>query len=118
MDVRAEAKHVPMSAQKVRRVISALRGLSADEALRRLQFMPQAAALPVAKVLRSAIANAEENFGLPRDTLYIAEIVAEEGPGVMPGKGWRRRFAARGRWRPIRRRSAHIRVVLNERAED
>ena len=114
-EVVARARHVPIPASKVRRVINQVRGLDADEALNLLHFLPHAAAHPVAKLIRSAIANAEENLGLPRDDLYVARIVADEGPGVMPGKGWRRRFGARGRWRPIRKRSSHITVVLEER---
>jgi large subunit ribosomal protein L22 len=118
MEVLARAKHVPIPARKVRRVIDQVRGLDADEALEVLQFLPHAAAHPVAKLIRSAIANAEENFGMPRDDLYVARIMADEGPGVMPGKGWRRRFGGRGRWRPIRKRSSHITVVLEERTAD
>jgi len=118
MEVRAQAKHVPIPARKVRRVIDQVRGLHADEALQALHFLPHAAAHPVAKLIRSAIANAEENFGVPRDELYIARIAADDGPGVMPGKGWRRRFGGRGRWRPIRKRSSHITVVLEERTAD
>jgi len=117
-EVLARARHVPMPARKVRRVIDHVRGLDADEALEVLHFLPHAAARPVAKLIRSALANAEENFGIPRDDLYVAHIVADEGPGVMPGKGWRRRFGGRGRWRPIRKRSSHITVVLEERAAD
>jgi large subunit ribosomal protein L22 len=117
-EVLAQAKHVPMPARKVRRVIDYVRGLDADEALQVLHFLPHAAARPVAKLIHSALANAEENFGIPRDDLYVAYIVADEGPGVMPGKGWRRRFGGRGRWRPIRKRSSHITVVLEERAAD
>jgi large subunit ribosomal protein L22 len=107
-----------MPARKVRRVIDQVRGLDANEALEMLHFLPHAAARPVAKVIRSAIANAEENFGIPRDDLYVARIVADDGPGVMPGKGLRRRFGGRGRWRPIRKRSSHITVVLEERMVD
>jgi len=114
-EVVARVRHVPIPARKVRRVINQVRGLDADEALDLLHFLPHAAAHPVAKLIRSAIANAEENLGLPRDDLYVAHIMADEGPGVMPGKGWRRRFGARGRWRPIRKRSSHITVVLEER---
>lgn len=116
-EVLARAKHVPIPVRKVRRVIDQVRGLDADEALEMLHFLPHAAAHPVAKLIRSAIANAEENFGIPRDGLYVAHIVADEGPGVMPGKGWRRRFGGRGRWRPIRKRSSHITVVLEEAEE-
>ena len=118
MEVQAKVKHVPMSAQKVRRVANLVRGLDAEEALEVLKFLPHAAARPVEKLLGSAVANAEENFGIPLDTLYIARIAADDGPGVMPGKGWRRRFGGRGRMRPIRKRSSHIMVVLDERAED
>lgn len=114
-EVRARAKHVPVTVSKVRRVVDQVRGLGAAEALDMLAFLPHAAAHPVAKLLRSAIANAEENFEIPRDDLYVAHITADEGPGVMPGKGWRRRFGGRGRWRPIRKRSAHITLVLKER---
>jgi len=113
--VLARAKHVPMPARKVRRVIDHVRGLNADEALDLLHFLPHAAADPVGKVIRSAIANAEQNFEIPRDELYIASIVADEGPGLLPGKGWRRRFGGRGRMRPIRKRSSHITVILEER---
>ena len=116
--VVARARHIPVPARKVRRVIDQVRGLGADEALEMLNFMPHAAAHPVAKLIRSAIANAEENFEISRDDLYVARITADDGPGVMPGKGWRRRFGGRGRWRPIRKRSAHITLVLEERTAD
>ena len=108
-EVRAVARHVPMSAQKVRLVIDQVRGMNADDALDQLSFMPQAAAKPVHKVVRSAIANAEENYGLARDDLYITEIFADEGPT----RRWRR-FGARGRFKPLLRRSSHITVVLVE----
>ncbi len=110
--VRAVARYIPMSPQKVRRVIDQVRGLGADEALELLRFMPQAAARPVAKVIRSAIANAED-IGLVREDLYIAEIRADDGPT----RKWRR-FGARGRFKPILRRSCHITVVLAEEAEE
>ncbi len=118
-EVLARARHVPMTARKIRRVIDQVRGLDADEALDVLGFLPHAAARPVEKLIRSAIANAEQNFEIPRSDLYVARIVADEGPGEMPGRGWRRRFGGRGRWRPIRKRSSHITVVLGEKsAED
>jgi large subunit ribosomal protein L22 len=117
-EVMARAKHVPIPARKVRRVINEVRGLHAEEALELLHFLPHAAARPVEKLIRSAVANAEENFGIPSDELYVARIAADDGPGVMPGKGWRRRFGGRGRWRPIRKRSSHITVVLEETLAD
>jgi len=111
-EVRAVARYVPMSPQKVRLVVDLVRGWQADEALEYLKFLPKAAAKPVSKVIRSAIANAEENFGLSREDLYIAEIYADPGPT----RRWRR-FGARGRFKPIRRRSTHITVILEEREE-
>jgi large subunit ribosomal protein L22 len=118
MEVRAQAKHVPMSARKVRRVIDQLRGMDVVEALEVLRFLPHAAARHVEKLVYSAVANAEGNVGISRDDLYIAHIVADEGPGVLPGKGRRPRFGGRGRYRPIRKRSSHITVVLDEWLEE
>jgi len=109
--VRAITRFVPMSPRKVRLVIDTVRGLGADEALNLLKFMPKAAAGPVSRAIRSAIANAEENQGWSRDDLYVSEIKADEGPQ----RQWRR-FGARGRFKPILKRSSHITVVLSERA--
>jgi large subunit ribosomal protein L22 len=109
--VRAITRFVPMSPRKVRLVIDTVRGLGANEALAVLKFMPKAAAVPVSKAIRSAIANAEENLGLARDDLFVSEIKADEGPS----RQWRR-FGARGRFKPIIKRSSHITVVLSERA--
>jgi large subunit ribosomal protein L22 len=111
--VHAESKYIPGSPIKARRVVNVVRGMYADEALEVLQLMPQAAAKPIAKTIKSAVANAEENFGLSREDLFIAEIVANSGP-MRP---WRR-FGARGRFKPILRRTSHIRVVLEEVEEE
>jgi large subunit ribosomal protein L22 len=110
VEVSAISKYVRMSPQKVRLVVDQVRGKGVDEALTMLKFMPQAAAKPVYKVIRSAVANAEENEGLDREDLYIARITADGGPT----RRWRR-FGARGRFKPIRKRSTHIAVVLSER---
>jgi len=99
-----------MSPRKVRLVIDTVRGLGANDALAVLKFMPKAAAEPVSKAIRSAIANAEENQGWTRDDLFVSEIKADEGPR----RQWRR-FGARGRFKPILKRSSHITVVLTER---
>jgi len=109
-EVRAHAKYVGLSAQKVRLVIDLVRGRQADDALKVLKFMPQSAAGHVAKVLRTAIANAEENFGLNRSELMVVKAYADEGPT----RKWRR-FGARGRFKPVLRRSSHITIVLKER---
>lgn len=111
IQVRAQRKYVGISAQKVRLVVDRVRGMRAEDALATLKFMPQAAAKPVYKVVASALANAEENEGLARNDMWIAEIYADEGPT----RKWRR-FGARGRFKPILRRSSHITVVLEERA--
>lgn len=109
-DIFAMARFVPLSAQKVRLVADLVRGKSAVEALTLLKFTPNRAADPVSRVLASAMANGEENFGVSRDDLYIYRIVADEAPT----RKWRR-FGARGRFKPWLRRSSHITVVLRER---
>jgi large subunit ribosomal protein L22 len=107
--VRAVARYIRISPQKVRLVVDQVRGKGVEEALALLRFMPQRAARPVAKLIRSAVANAEDRYGLGPDELYIAQITADDGPRVR-----RYRFAAR-RVKPRLRRSAHITVVLGFR---
>ncbi|TEU15638.1 MAG: 50S ribosomal protein L22 [Anaerolineales bacterium] len=109
LEIRAVSRYVRMSSQKVRLVVDQVRGKWVNEALTMLKFMPQAAAKPVYKTIRSAVANAEENEGLDREDLYIARITADGGPT----RRWRR-FGARGRFKPILKRSTHITVVLKE----
>ncbi|MEK6255921.1 MAG: 50S ribosomal protein L22 [Chloroflexota bacterium] len=111
-DMHAIAKHIPISAQKVRLVVDTVRGNNVEEALARLKFTTNRAATPVYKVVRSAMYNAEENFGVSRNNLYIHKIFADEGRT----RKWRR-FGARGRFKPWLRRSSHITVVLREREE-
>jgi large subunit ribosomal protein L22 len=111
MEVRAVTKYTGISAQKTRLVVDEVRGKPAQEALTILQFMPQKAADIVAKTLKSAIANATENFGLEADDLYISKITADEAPS----RRWRR-FGARGRFKPWIRRSSHVTIVLDERS--
>jgi large subunit ribosomal protein L22 len=84
--------------------------MDANEALEMLRFVPNRAAEPVRKLLVSAVANAEENFGVSRDELFVATVFANEAPT----RKWRR-FGARGRFKPILRRSSHITIVLRER---
>jgi len=108
-EVRAQARYVRMSPQKVRLVVDQIRDKDVVEALELLKFLPQAAAQPVYKVLRSAIANAEENLGLAREDLYVSEAYVDGGPV----RKWRR-FGARGRFKPQLKRSSHITIVLEE----
>ncbi|HAX69653.1 MAG TPA: 50S ribosomal protein L22 [Anaerolineales bacterium] len=109
-EINAKVRFLPQSAQKVRAVIDLVRGKQADEALEILLFVNKRAALPVRKLVASAVANAEENFGVSREDLYVAKITADEAPT----RKWRR-FGARGRFKPILRRSSHVTVVLRER---
>ena len=112
IEVRATAKYVHMTARKVRLVVDTVRGKGVNEALTMLRYSTKAAARPVSKVIASAAANAEENYGLSPDELYIAQISADEGPTLK-----RARFGARGRFKRIFKRSAHIAVVLDTREE-
>lgn len=110
MEVRAITKYVGISPQKTRLVIDQVRGMGAEDALAMLRYMTQSAAEPVAKTIASALANAEENLGLAREDMYVATIMADGAPV----RRWRR-FGARGRFKPIIRRSSHITVILAER---
>jgi large subunit ribosomal protein L22 len=109
-DIRAHLSFLSISAQKVRLVVDSVRGKNANEALETLRFVPSHAAVPVLKLLKSAVANAEENFGVSRDDLFIATIFADEAPT----RKWRR-FGARGRFKPVLRRSSHVTIILRDR---
>ena len=111
---KAIAKYIRISPRKVRIVINLIRDKQVDEALAILQFTPKAASPVVAKVLNSAIANAENNPPyLNRDNLYVAEIYADQGPTL-------KRFMprAKGSASSILKRSSHITVILDEVKED
>jgi len=112
MKVQATAKHIKMSSRKARLVVDMVRGMGAEDALAMLQFVPKEAARSVSKLIGSAMASAEENYGLSADELYIAEITADTGPTLKRG-----RFGARGRFKPILKRSTHLKVVLSTRED-
>lgn len=109
-NIFAQLNNVSMSAQKVRLVVDLVRGKKAMDAMSILKFLPNGAARQVSKVLASAMANAEENFGVSRDDLYVYRITADQAPT----RKWRR-FGARGRFKPLLRRSSHISVTLREK---
>ena len=113
MEVKAMARYVRVTPFKARRVIDLIRGLHVDEARRVLAFTPRAAALPVRKVLDSAIANAENNHQLDVDRLVVTR--AEVGRSTVM-----RRFQARGRGRAARVEKwfSHLRIVVAERSQD
>jgi len=109
-DILAKARFISISAHKVRLIVDMVRGKDVTEAITMLKFMTNGAAHPVSKLLSSAVANGEENFGISRDDMYIYKIFADEAPT----RKWRK-FGARGRFKPWLRRSSHITVVLRER---
>lgn len=107
----ATAKHVRISPYKVRIVLDVIRGKGYKEALAILENTPKAASDPIRKVLMSAAANAENNLGLSKDNLFVAECFADQGPTlkrVMP--------RAQGRAFRILKRTSHITVVLDAKA--
>src|ERR1700754_4104538 len=106
----AKARFVRVSATKARRVIDLVRGKSVSEALDILRWAPQAASEPVAKVIASAAANAQNNEGLDPSTLVVATIYADGGPTAK-----RIRPRAQGRAFRIRKRTSHITVVVESR---
>lgn len=112
MEIKAEAKGVRVSTRKVRLVADAIRGLSAVDAVNMLGTVRKHGAYPLLKVIKSAISNATNNAKVAADSLIIAQLEVNEGPFL-------KRFHAstRGRIRPYKKRSSHIRVVLTEKKE-
>ncbi|NCO79871.1 50S ribosomal protein L22 [Candidatus Falkowbacteria bacterium CG_4_9_14_3_um_filter_38_19] len=109
MEVKAQVKHLRMSPRKVRLVVNVIRGRAVQEALAQLKFINKQAAEPVAKLIKSAVANAEHNFELDQNNLYISKIIVDEGTTL---HRWLPR--AHGRATPIRKKNCHIRLVLAE----
>ena len=107
LTARATAKFVRVTPMKARRVIDLIRGKDAADALNTLRFAPQSASEPVAKVLASAIANAENNLDLDPRTLVVSTAYADEGPTL-------KRFQprAQGRAFRVRKRTSHITVEV------
>jgi large subunit ribosomal protein L22 len=106
----AKARFVHVSASKARRVIDLVRGKSVSDALDILRWAPQSASEPVAKVIASAAANAQNNEGLDPSTLVVATVYADEGPTAK-----RIRPRAQGRAFRIRKRTSHITVIVESR---
>ena len=109
--VRAQAKYVRSSPRKARLVVDHIRGKSVDEARAILAHTPRAAAVPVLKVLESAIANAEHNHELLPEELRIHQVMVDEGPTIK-----RFRPRALGRATKIRKRTSHITINLTNKA--
>jgi len=109
VEVKAVLKYVRISPQKVRKLIGAVKGQQVETGLNILKFMPQKAAGIVEKVVRSALANADQNPDIDVDSLVIRNILADQGPTLK-----RFRARARGRGTRILKRSSHITVILAE----
>jgi large subunit ribosomal protein L22 len=109
MEVKAVAKYIRISPQKVRKLIDAVKGKPVEEGLNILKFMPQKAAGILEKIIRSAVANADQNADIDVDLLVIRNITADQGPTL---KRWKAR--ARGRGSRILKRTSHITVILDE----
>jgi len=108
-EVKAVLKFVRISPQKVRKLVDAVKGKPAEAAIDMLKFMPQKGAAIVEKVVRSAVANAEQNHNLDIDTLVVKNVIVDQGPTLK-----RFRARARGRGTRILKRTAHITVVLSD----
>jgi large subunit ribosomal protein L22 len=109
MEVRATQRYVRISPQKVRMIVDAIKGKPAEAAIDALKFMPQKAAGIVEKIVRSAVANADQNTSIDVDDLIVSNLLVDQGPSL-------KRFKARARGRGARilKRTAHITVVLAE----
>ena len=112
MEARAQARYIRVTPMKARRVVDLIRGMDATEAQAVLRFAPQAASVPVGKVLASAIANAEHNFKLDTGTLVVSSAWVDEGPTLK-----RFRPRAQGRAYRINKRTSHITVVVAPQEE-
>ena len=110
MEVRASVRNVRVSPRKARLVVDAVRGKRVMDAITLAKFLPQKTAEDVEKLLKSVAANAENNYDLDPEDLWIKEIFADDGPTY-------RRFKAkaRGRVGRILRRNCHITVIAEER---
>ena len=112
MKVKAHSRYIRQSPYKVRRVLDLVRGLPVEEAEHVLRLTQRGAAEPIAKTLKSAVANAEHNHALDAEDLVISEAYANEGPTLK-----RYRPRARGRATRINKRTSHITIVLSDMAE-
>ena len=113
MQVRAIARDIGISPRKMRLVTNAVKGLRVNEALAILQFLPNAGAKPVSTVIASAAANAEKNYNLNPDDLYILNIVADDSFRIKRVKP-----RSHGRMARIQRRFCHVTVVVSDDRAD
>jgi large subunit ribosomal protein L22 len=109
MEVQAVAKYVKRTPRKARLVADSVKGLKVGDALAYLEFSPKHAAIDVAKVIKSAAANAEHNFNLKREELVVKQLLIDEGPTMK-----RLRFRSRGMASQYFRRTCHITAVVED----
>ena len=109
MEVKAQLKHLRMSPRKVRLVVDVVRGAQIDKALAQLKFMKKHASEPVEKLMKSAIANATNNFSLDEHNLFVKTITVDEGVTM---KRWMPK--AHGRATKLRKRACHVNLTLGE----
>ncbi|MCL2858974.1 MAG: 50S ribosomal protein L22 [Oscillospiraceae bacterium] len=109
IEARAELKYARISARKVKIVADLIRRKKVDEALAIIKFTPKASSVIIEKLLKSAIANAENNHHMTRGNLVVSEIYANQGPTLK-----RIRPAAKGSAVRIRKRTCHITIILRE----
>ena len=110
MEARAQVRYVRLAPRKARAVVDLIRNKDVDEAMSILRYTPRRAAEVVSKALKSAAANAENNFEMNRNALYVDQIYVDEGPTLK-----RVQPRARGRRFLILKRTSHITVVVKER---
>ena len=110
MEVKAKLRNIDIGSQKARIVADMVRTKDVSEALKILAFMPQKPALHIKKLIESAVANAEQKKVVDVDTLYVKHISVDMGPSM-------RRFRprAQGRATPVKKKSSHINLILDER---
>lgn len=113
METKALAKYIRISPYKAREVIDEIRGKDVNQALRITQFSKKKAARQVKKTLESAIANAEENFGMDVDQLIVKKAYVDEGPTLK-----RLKPRAMGRADIMSRRTSHITVCVSDREDE
>lgn len=111
MEAKAIARYVRIAPRKMQLVADLVRGKNADEALAILKYTPKRGAKVMEKLLTSAIANAENNYEMNRDELYVAQVYANQGPTMK-----RFRPRAQGRAFTIRKHTSHVGIVLKERS--
>ena len=112
MEARAVLRYAHISPTKARQVLRLIQGMNAGEALYKLRFVPKKSARIVEKVLRSALANAEQK-GMDIEKVYVKKAVADQGPMY---KKWMPR--AHGRATVMKKRTSHITIVLEEKKEE